>query len=149
MYLGAQVRYKVQNEKVRFTFCGLICSGKFEGWKPAYISKCQGSKWDNRQSTVETKRFKNETGDYIEIKRRIFRNFVVYSNSRAWMNSHVWTWEGERLSIFIQKKYPGRKMCLLVDNCPSHKMIRHPNLEMICLPKNCTGFMQPLGGFSK
>ena len=36
----------------------------------------------------------------------------------------------------------------LVDNCPSHKMIRFPNLEMICLPPNSTGFMQPLGGFS-
>ena len=113
MFLGAQIRYKVKNEKVRFTFCGLICSGEFEGWKPAYISKCFGTKWDNRQSTVETKKFQNDTGDDTEIKRRTFKNFVLYSNTRAWMNSMIWSWECERLSEFLAKKYPDRKVALL------------------------------------
>ena len=49
MFLGAQIRYKVKNEKVRFTFSGLICSGEFEGWKPAYISKCFGVSFSKKK----------------------------------------------------------------------------------------------------
>lgn len=38
-----------------------------------------------------------------------------------------------------------RKILLLIDNCPSHKIIReYSNIEILFFPKNTTGILQPL-----
>ena len=52
-YIGIKLRYKLSNEKQRFTFCPLICSGSLIGWKPYFISKCQGTRWCDRKFTID------------------------------------------------------------------------------------------------
>ena len=47
------------------------------------------------------------------LTRRIFPEFVLYSNDKAWSNQYIWEWEAQRLSAFLKKKYPGRKIALL------------------------------------
>ena len=112
-YLGVKLRYKLSNEKQRFTFCPLVCSGpRLDGWKPYVISKCQGSRWCDRKFEIERKTF-HKNGEAFELTRRIFPGFVVYSNAKAWSNQYIWEWEAQRLSIFLKKNYPGRRMALL------------------------------------
>ena len=93
----------------------MICSGsRLIGWKPYIISKCMGTKWCDRKYEVEKKTFLNKNGDEIEITRRVYEHFILYSNSRAWSNMYIWQWEAERLSLFLKKNYPSRRVALLV-----------------------------------
>ena len=78
-YLGVKLRYKLSNEKQRFTFCPLVCSRhrlvcsghRLDGWKPYVISKCQGSRWCDRKFEIERKTF-HKNGEAFELTRRIF-----------------------------------------------------------------------------
>lgn len=82
-------------------------------------------------------------------KPRCFRKFttikkVLYkSSSRAWMNSFLFTeylrdWNNELLD---NKK----KICLILDNCPAHNIAENfSQIEMIFLPPNSTGILQPM-----
>ena len=60
------------------------------------------------------KKFLDKNGDEMEITRRVYEHFILYSNSRAWSNMYIWQWEAERLSLFLKKNYPSRRVALLV-----------------------------------
>ena len=128
----------------RFIFCPITTVGsKLKKFKPCVISKCMGTLWCSKKFQVEVKKIETE-GEDIEIKRRVFEKFVLYSNNRAWMTSMIFSLEMKRLSEFLKPHFPGEKFCLLVDNCPSNKREELDNLEIIFFPKNTTGYLQPL-----
>ena len=71
-----------------------------------------------QNGAIENSKFKKKTfldknGSEIEITRRVYEHFVLYSNTRAWSNMFIWQWEAERLSLFLKKNYPSRKVALL------------------------------------
>ena len=62
----------------------------------------------------------DKNGDEIEITRRVYEHFILYSNSRAWSYMYIWMWKAERLSEFLKKNHPSRRVALLADNCGTH-----------------------------
>ena len=45
------------------------------------------------------------------------------------------------LSQYLNVKYPGEKFAVMMDNCPSHSLLKdlpHENIELVMLPPNCT-----------
>ena len=92
----------------------MVCSGsQLRGWKPVIISKCMGTKWCDRKFEIQKKAFLDKNGSEIEITRRVYEHFVLYSNTRAWSNMFIWQWEAERLSLYLKKNYPSCKVALL------------------------------------
>ena len=102
-----------------------------------------GTLWCSKKFQVEAKKIQTE-GEIIEIKRRVFDEFVLYSNNRAWMTSVIFALEMKRLSKFLKTHFPGEKFCLLVDNCPSHKRAELDNLEIVFFPKMLRAISSPL-----
>lgn len=71
-------------------------------------------------------------------------NFCRYSsNKNAWMTSNEFNmWLKDFDKIITKQK---RKILLLMDNCPSHKITyESKSIEIIYLPKNSTAKTQPL-----
>lgn len=80
---------------------------------------------------------------------RSFRHFNYkkfcdyYHNNTAWMTSKIFNewimkWDEELLRL-------NRKIILLCDNCPAHKMTFEPkHIEIVFLPRNSTSITQPL-----
>ena len=62
-------------------------------------------------------------------------------NKKAWMTSSLFTdWVN---SINNQMKLKGRKILLLVDNCPAHPEMTLSNVKIVFLPPNTTSKLQP------
>ena len=140
---GATIRYKLDREKCRFTYAPVLAvHGPLAGFKPMVISKVKGTRWAN-QLRVETKKIVTDSGEY-NLERRHFPTYVLYSNSKAWMTADLFIWEMERISAFLKKNHPGKKYCILMDNCSSHKRIVFENLEIVFFPPSTTGIFQPL-----
>ena len=80
---------------------------------------------------------------------RAFKNFKYsclcdYSyNNKAWMTKTEFNnW---LLSLDTKFKKEERKVLMLMDNCPAHKLTYNPkNIEIVYLPKNSTSVTQPL-----
>ena len=106
------------------------------------ISKVKGSRWAN-QIRVETKKIEKDSVEY-NLERRHFPNFILYTNKKAWMTADLFIWEMERLALHLKKNHPGKRFCILMDNCSSHKRIEFENLELIYFPPSTTGILQPL-----
>ncbi|KAG0437264.1 Tigger transposable element-derived protein 6 [Dictyocoela muelleri] len=80
---------------------------------------------------------------------RCFKNFQkasfcdYYNNDNAWMTSKIFNqwlidWDS-------QLRRNNRKILLLLDNCPAHKIsCQLTNIELLFLPKNSTSRLQPL-----
>ena len=122
-----------------------MANGLLPDWKPVFISRTKGTRWQNLIK-VEKKNFKKNDGSEIEIERRVFESFVLYANKTAWMTQYIYQWECQRLSQFLRKKYPNRKFLLLVDNCPAHRNSqKYENLEVHFFPPGVTGYLQEGG----
>ncbi|KAG0434594.1 Tigger transposable element-derived protein 6 [Dictyocoela muelleri] len=70
--------------------------------------------------------------------------FCRYANNKtAWMTSsefNSWLFD-----LNIRFKNEKRKVLLVLDNCPGHKItIETSNIEILFLPKNTTSKLQPL-----
>ena len=139
----ATIRYKLDREKCRFTFAPVLAvHGPLAGFKPMIISKVKGTRWAN-QLRVETKKIVTDSGEY-NLERRHFPSYVLYSNSKAWMTADLFIWEMERISTFLKKNHPGKKYCILMDNCSSHKRIEFENLEIVFSLHQQQGYFNPL-----
>ena len=55
-----------------------------------------GTLWCSKKFQVEVKKIETE-GEDIEIKRRVFEKFVLYSNYRTWMTSMIFSLEMKSL----------------------------------------------------
>ena len=82
-------------------------------------------------------------------KPRCFKDFnvekfVEYTNSkRAWMTGIIFKSWLESLNRKLIKK--NEKILLLIDNCTSHNINKtFSNIELMYLPKNSTGILQPM-----
>jgi len=82
------------------------------------------------------------------MKPRCFRGFdpdlyVTWTaNKRAWMTSDIYqTW----LNTFDrQMTLQGRRVCLIVDNAPAHKIVQLKSVKVVFLPPGVTSKLQPL-----
>ena len=65
-----------------------------------------------------------------------------HSNTKAWMTSTLWT---EWIKAFDKKmQLSGRKILLIIDNCPAHPNVPNlSNTEVVYLPPNTTSKTQP------
>lgn len=77
---------------------------------------------------------------------RCFRGINVplpyKSNSKAWMTGEVWTWWVRSLDAIMRMR--GRKILLIIDNCPAHPKVDNlSNMEIAYLPANTTSHTQP------
>ncbi|XP_071497446.1 tigger transposable element-derived protein 4-like [Diadema antillarum] len=78
---------------------------------------------------------------------RAFKNVkklpVAYeSNKKAWMT-------GALFEAWLRKldgKMEGRKIAMVIDNCPAHPHIKLDNIELVFLPPNTTSLTQPMDG---
>ncbi|CAN0051650.1 unnamed protein product, partial [Ectocarpus sp. 8 AP-2014] len=63
----------------------------------------------------------------------------------AWLDSSICQrWFDEVFVPFVKSK-TGRKVALIWDNCPGHKIINtDPQIVIICLPPNVTSVFQPM-----
>lgn len=83
------------------------------------------------------------------VKPRCFKNVdqsskVQYTASkRAWMTAEIFN---KWLYDFDEKlKIKGRKVLLIIDNCPAHTVkYELTSIEVLFLPKNTTGILQPM-----
>ena len=133
----------MDREKSRFTYAPVLAvHSPLAGFKPMVISKLKGTRWAN-QLRVETKKIVKDSVEY-NLERRHFPNFVLYTNKKAWMTAELFQWEMERLALHLKKNHPGKRFCILLDNCSSHKRIEFENLELIYFPPCTTGILQPL-----
>lgn len=79
---------------------------------------------------------------------RCFKNFNkdafvdYYYNGKAWMTSKEYVSYIEKFDNEMREKQ--RKIALIVDNAPGHKVVETTNIKIIFLPPNLTGFLQPL-----
>lgn len=68
--------------------------------------------------------------------------FTYKSNKRGWMTSDIFqeyiNWLNNKMKI------QGRKILLLLDNCPAHPPLAVSNVKLLFLPKNTTAKLQPL-----
>ena len=64
------------------------------------------------------------------------------SNAKAWMRGDLWTWWVRTLDAKMRMK--GRKILLIIDNCPAHPVVDNlTNIEIVYLPANTTSQTQP------
>jgi len=64
-------------------------------------------------------------------------------NKCAWMTASLF--EKYIRKIDNKMKCLGRKIVIIMDNCPSHPQLKKLfNVELICLPKNTTAKLQPM-----
>lgn len=83
-------------------------------------------------------------------KPRCFKDFdldkhVCYENSaRAWMTSDIFKKWLRKLNADFKKT--DKKILLLLDNCPAHTIgdMFCSHIELLFLPKNTTGILQPM-----
>uniref|UniRef100_A0A914UMC1 HTH CENPB-type domain-containing protein n=1 Tax=Plectus sambesii TaxID=2011161 RepID=A0A914UMC1_9BILA len=81
-------------------------------------------------------------------KPRCFKNVrhlpVKYeSNDKAWMTSILFEQYVRKLDVSMRSR--GRKIALIIDNCPSHPLIKNlSNIELFFLPPNTTSKTQPM-----
>lgn len=83
------------------------------------------------------------------VKPRCFKGFdhslkIQYKSSkRAWMTAEIFN---EWLSDFEEKlRIKRKRILLLMDNCPAHTIkIKLTFIEILFLPKNSTGILQPM-----
>lgn len=78
---------------------------------------------------------------------RCFKNSQVpveyVSNKTAWMTSAIF--EAYLRGQDRKFRHEKRKVCFIVDNCPSHSTLRDLKaIELIFLPKNTTSHLQPM-----
>ena len=110
------------NEKARVIFSPILMAGNhLSGWKPVVISRTKGTRW-NDILKVEKKKFKKDDQEF-EIERRVFPQFVLYSNQSAWMTQFIFGWELDRLSRFLREKYPNRRFLMLLGNSAPQKLM--------------------------
>lgn len=68
--------------------------------------------------------------------------FTYRSNKRAWMTSNIFM---EYVNWFNNKmQVQGRKVLLMLDNCPAHPPVTLSNVKLLFLPKNTTSHLQPM-----
>lgn len=48
------------------------------------------------------------------------------------------------VKIYMEQQCLDFKVLLLIDNAPSHPVLKHPNVQVIFLPPNTTSLIQPL-----
>ncbi|XP_071497487.1 tigger transposable element-derived protein 4-like [Diadema antillarum] len=78
---------------------------------------------------------------------RAFKNVnhlpVAYeANKRAWMTGALFeTWLRK-----LDRSMEGRKIAMIVDNCPAHPKVELENIEVVFLPPNTTSITQPMDG---
>ncbi|CAG5113779.1 Oidioi.mRNA.OKI2018_I69.chr2.g7869.t1.cds [Oikopleura dioica] len=125
--------------------------GHVVDFKPAVISKCQGSKWEGAGKKIK-KKFRDPTFDatkpsssknqeFFEIEYRSFENFILYWNPSAWMTRQIMIAEVYRLSLHLKSKSPSKKYLVMMDNCSSHKKLPMlDNLEFVYFQPGCTGW---------
>ena len=72
------------------------------------------------------------------------QDFVNYQNSKkAWMTSNIFDKFLKNWDNLL--KYQRKKICIFVDNCPSHKILSALYcIEVIFLPPNTTSIFQPM-----
>ena len=80
-------------------------------------------------------------------KPRAFKNIkqipVRYeANPKAWMRSDLF--EAEMKRFDRRMKLQGRKVVMIVDNCPAHPAVELENTELVFLPPNTTSITQPM-----
>lgn len=80
-------------------------------------------------------------------KPRAFKNLskvpVDYtSNKKAWMTGAIF--EDWCRKLDRRMRLEGRKIALLVDNCPAHPTLELQNIELVFLPPNTTSVTQPM-----
>lgn len=99
---------------------------------------CNASGSDKRKLTVigknkQPRPFKNFN----------YKAFVDYFyNNKAWVTQKEFEEFIRLFDIAIKKEK--RKIILLIDNAPGHKVIPTENIKLIFLPPNSTGILQPL-----
>lgn len=64
------------------------------------------------------------------------------ANKKAWMRSDIFESEMRRFDRRMQLE--GRKVCMIVDNCPAHPQLELNNVELVFLPPNTTSHTQPM-----
>ena len=155
-------KYKIVNERCRFTFLPVIGFQHDRLIIPAIISKNKGSRWnlvrrhketvrvkvmvteENKVTKKKTKKVKTVEVERFHCTDKNKNKFVLYTQKSAWMVSAIWASECERWSRHLARVAPGRTFILLVDNCPSHKCLtEYPNLKVQMLPANSTSHLQP------
>ncbi|KAG0440720.1 Tigger transposable element-derived protein 6 [Dictyocoela muelleri] len=80
---------------------------------------------------------------------RCFKSFNIgkyveyISSDKVWITQYIFNqWLGDR---DLKMKLKNRKIILLLDNCPAHKVnIKITHIELMYLPKNSTGILQPI-----
>lgn len=83
-------------------------------------------------------------------KPRCFGKLTLYpieykANRRAWMTAEIF--EDFIRQIDRKMKIQARKICIVIDNCPAHPMIKGlTNVTLVRLPKNTTSKTQPMDG---
>ena len=118
-----QSRPGCKNFKDRFSV--MLCSN-YNGtdkFKPVVIGKSKKPRC--------FKSFKHE--NYIE----------YYCSNKAWMVSTIFNSFLQEFNFKCKKQ--NKKILLLMDNCPTHKItISLSNIEILMLPPNSTGHLQPM-----
>ena len=107
-----------------------------------FISRTKGVRWSGHVK-LETKKV-DWNGTEITMERRIFDNFVLYNNCKAWMTASLFEWECERLVRYLKTYSPAKKFVMILDNAPSHKLNKYENLDFVFLEPGTTGILQPL-----
>ena len=68
-----------------------------------------------------------------------------FSQPAAWMDAEMCQLWFDQVFVPHVRRYTKKKIVLVWDNCPAHKIVNnHPDIEIVCLPKNCTSKHQPL-----
>ncbi|GFW20274.1 tigger transposable element-derived protein 1 [Trichonephila clavipes] len=71
------------------------------------------------------------------------------ANPKAWMTTAIFTeWFNNcfvpEVEAYMKEKSLDFKVLLIVDNAASHPELEHPNVQLVFLPPNTTGLIQPL-----
>ena len=68
--------------------------------------------------------------------------FQLYRNLKsAYMVRPIFTAIMIDLSEYLNSKYPGEQFAVMMDNAPSHSLLKdlpHDNIVFVMLPPNCT-----------
>jgi DDE superfamily endonuclease/Tc5 transposase DNA-binding domain len=68
-----------------------------------------------------------------------------FDQSAAWMDAEKCQKWFDEVFVPNVRRFTQKKVALVWDNCPSHKILNnHADIEIILLPKNCTSRYQPL-----
>ncbi|XP_038076054.1 tigger transposable element-derived protein 4-like [Patiria miniata] len=82
-------------------------------------------------------------------KPRAFKNVchlpITYTaNKKAWMTSHLF--DKWLKNLDDQMGSQGRKIAMVVDNCPAHPQKEYENIKLVFPPPNTTSCTQPMNG---